>query len=65
MGYTYKKEKSFDDRNSKKRMTAEIQRKQNKHNKVRDVLYEDGDDIEFDDFEEYYEPRTVQHNRQK
>ena len=61
MGYTYKKEKSFDDRNSKKRLAADVQRKQNKY-RVRDVIYEDDEDIEFEEPNETYE---LQHNRQK
>lgn len=63
MGRTYNRDKSFDDRSSKgkKRLLADQQRKQDKH-RIVDVVYEDEDDIEF---EEEYEIDYFQHRKQK
>lgn len=63
MGRTYQKERSFDERrNTKKRATAEVDRKYNKNHRLMDVIYEDDDDI---DFEDEYEIEEFQHNKQK
>jgi hypothetical protein len=66
MGNTYRKERSFDDRrNNKKRVAADVDRKHNKNHRLADVVYEDEDDIEFDDFEDYYESEELQHYTKK
>lgn len=63
MGRTFTREKTFDDNRGKgkKRLIADRQRKENK-NRIVDVVYEDDDDIEFED---EYETDYVQHNKQK
>lgn len=66
MGHTYRKEKSFDDSKTnkpKKRWNADHERKQNKNQRIIDVLYEDDDTIEYED--EYEEDWPVQYNRKK
>jgi hypothetical protein len=63
MGNTYRKERSFDERrSSKKRVAAEVDRKYNKNHRLTDVIYEDDEDIEFED---EYEFEEVQYNRKK
>jgi hypothetical protein len=65
MGNTYRKEKVLDERNSnkpRKRWSADIDRKQNKNQRLIDVVYEDD---EFIDFEDEYESGPVQHNKKK
>lgn len=64
MGHTYRKEKSFDERHDnkpKKRRNADQERKINKNQKYIDVIYEDDDDIEYED--EYVD--NVQYSRKK
>ena len=64
MGHTFRKEKSFDERKDnkpKKRWNAEIERKHNKNQSIIDVLYEDDDEIEYED--DYVD--EVQYNKKK
>jgi hypothetical protein len=64
MGNTYRKEKSFDERRDnkpKKVHNAEYQRKINKNKKFIDVVYEDDEDIEYED--DYVD--SVQYNTKK
>lgn len=64
MGHTYRKEKSFDERfdnKPKKRRNADHDRKSNKNQNFIDVIYEDDDDIEYED--DYVE--QVQYSRKK
>lgn len=64
MGNTYRKEKSFDERydnKPKKRRTYDQERKINKNQKLIDVIYEDDDEIEYED--EYVD--NVQYSRKK
>lgn len=69
MGNTYRKEKSFDEwsnNRSKKHKTAEQQRKTTKNQRLIDIVYEDDDEIDFEDeYGDDYEPDDVQHNQQK
>lgn len=63
MGHTYRKERSFDERRgAKKRVSAEVNRKHNKNHRLTDVLYEDDEEI---DFEDDYEFEEIQYNKQK
>lgn len=64
MGNTYRKERSFDERHDnkpKKRRHAEQERKFNKNQNLIDVIYENDDDIEYED--DYVD--EVQYGRQK
>jgi hypothetical protein len=64
MGNTYRKEKSFDERRDnkpKKIHIADYQRKNNKNQRLIDVIYEDDDNIEYED--DYVD--TVQYNTKK
>ena len=63
MGNTYRKEKVLDERTSnkpRKRLSADVDRKQNKNQRLIDIIYEDDDLI---DFEDEYESGTIQHNK--
>jgi len=65
MGNTYRKEKVLDERTSnkpRKRLSADVDRKQNKNQRLIDIIYEDDDLI---DFEDEYESGTIQHNKKK
>ena len=65
MGNTYRKEKVLDERTSnkpRKRLSADVYRKQNKNQRLIDIVYEDDD---FIDFEDEYESGPVQHNEEK
>lgn len=64
MGNTYRREKSFDERRDnkpKKLRNADTDRKINKNQNLIDVIYEDDDDIEYED--EYVD--KVQYGRKK
>lgn len=64
MGNTYRKEKSFDERRDNKPMkhrNADHDRKINKNQNFIDVIYEDDNDIEYED--EYVD--KVQYSRKK